>query len=74
MNKMKANIELNEFETLANQLERITADLKELQNAGYSIVMLCQIERGTKNLSLQIASEMALALGCAIEDFLNDVA
>ena len=42
--------------------------------AGVTQSMLCQIERGTKNPSLQVANEFALALGCAIEDFLNDVA
>lgn len=44
------------------------------ERAGISQAMLCQIERGTKNPSLQVSSEIANALGCAIEDLLNDVA
>lgn len=37
--------------------------------AGISQAMLCQIERGTKNPSLQVAWELARVLGCTTEDF-----
>lgn len=38
---------------------------------GITQSMLCQIERGTKNPSLQVGKEIAAALGCAIEDLLQ---
>ena len=31
--------------------------------------MMCQIERGTKSLSVPLGMEIASALGCRIEDF-----
>lgn len=40
--------------------------------AGISQPMLCQIEKGTKNPSLQVAAEMAKVLECRIEDLLVD--
>lgn len=39
------------------------------EKVSISQAMLCQIERGTKNPSLQIAVEIAKVLGCRIEDF-----
>ena len=41
------------------------------EKAGVTQAMICQIERGTKNPSLQIAVEIAKALGCRTEDFLS---
>ena len=38
--------------------------------AGISQSMLCQIERGTKNPSLQIGKEIADVLGCKLENLL----
>lgn len=35
--------------------------------AGISQAMLCQIERGTKNPSLQIGKEIADVLGCSLD-------
>lgn len=40
------------------------------EHAGITQAMLCQIERGTKNPSLQVSAEIALLLGCKVEDFL----
>ena len=37
---MKANVELNEFEIMAQRLERVARDLKELEDAGKNIIML----------------------------------
>lgn len=34
--------------------------------------MLCQIERGTKNPSLQVAAEIAKLLGCELGELLSD--
>lgn len=39
------------------------------EQAGISQAMLCQIERGTKNPSLQVGKELADILGCKIEQF-----
>lgn len=40
--------------------------------AGISQAMLCQIERGTKNPSLQVGKEIADILGCDLESLLAD--
>ena len=39
--------------------------------AGITPTFLCQVERETKNPSLQIAAELARVLHCRLEDFLN---
>ncbi|MCI8589711.1 MAG: helix-turn-helix transcriptional regulator [Clostridiales bacterium] len=41
------------------------------ENAGISQAMLCQIERGTKNPSLQIGAEIARLLECPLEELLK---
>ncbi len=41
------------------------------EKSGITGAMLCQIERGTKNPSLQVAREIAVILSCRVEDFLN---
>lgn len=41
------------------------------EKAGISQAMLCQIERGTKNPSLQVSLEIAKLLGCTIEDIVR---
>lgn len=43
------------------------------EKVGISQAMLCQIERGTKNPSLQIGKEIADVLGCSIEKLLADM-
>ena len=40
--------------------------------AGISQAMLCQIERGTKNPSLQISKEISDVLCCKLDDLLDD--
>ena len=45
------------------------ADLAK--TVGISQSMLCQIERGTKNPSLQIGKGIADALGCELEKLLE---
>ena len=42
------------------------------KNAGISQPALCQIERGTKNPSLQIGAELARLLDCTVEDLLAE--
>lgn len=34
--------------------------------------MLCQIERGTKTLSLPLAKDIAAILDCSLTDLIND--
>ena len=41
------------------------------EQAGISQSMLCQIERGTKNPSLQVGKEIANVLGCELECLLE---
>ena len=40
--------------------------------AGISGAMLCQIERGTKNPSLQVGKLIADALGCSVEELMEE--
>lgn len=40
---------------------------------GVSQAMICAVEKGVKNPSLQLAWEIAKCLGCKIEAFLEDV-
>ena len=42
------------------------------KQAGISQAMLCQIERGTKNPSLQIGKEIASCFGVPIEKLLEN--
>lgn len=42
------------------------------EKIGVSQAMLCQIERGTKSLSLPLGVDIAKALGCTIDDIVND--
>lgn len=42
------------------------------EKAGISQAMLCQIERGTKNPSIQIGKEIADVLGCSLDYLLTD--
>lgn len=41
------------------------------EQAGISQAMLCQIERGTKNPSLQVGKEIADILGCELSSLLR---
>lgn len=41
------------------------------EKVGITQAALCQIERGTRNPSLQVAAELAEVLGCRIERFLE---
>ena len=41
------------------------------EKAGVSQAMMCQIERGTKNPSLQVGKEIACALNVTIESLLE---
>lgn len=43
------------------------------EEAGISQAMLCQIERGTKNPSLQVSAEIARLLKCSLDSFLKDL-
>ncbi len=38
------------------------------KQVGVTSAMLCQIERGTKNPSLQVGAEIAKVLGCSLEN------
>ncbi len=40
------------------------------EQAGVTQAMLCQIERGTKNPSLQLGAEIAKILNCSLESLL----
>lgn len=42
------------------------------EHAGITQAMLCQIERGTKNPSLQVGIEIARLLECTVEDLLTE--
>lgn len=40
------------------------------EQAGVTQAMLCQIERGTKNPSLQLGAEIAKTLNCSLDSLL----
>ncbi len=52
--------------------ERRLSQKEVAKMTGISQAMLCQIERGTKNPSIQIGKEIADILGCSMEDLLSD--
>lgn len=59
------------------RLARERAGLKQAdlaERAGVTQAMMCQIERGTKNPSLQIGAEIARILGCSLDSLLVDKA
>lgn len=41
------------------------------EQAGITQAMLCQIERGTKNPSLQVGMDIAALLGCTVDELLR---
>lgn len=42
------------------------------ERVGISQAMLCQIERGTKNPSLQVGKEISIILGCTIDELMRE--
>ncbi len=42
------------------------------EQAGVTQAMLCQVERGTKNPSLQLGAEIAKILDCSLESLLME--
>lgn len=52
--------------------ERRLSQKEVAKMTGISQAMLCQIERGTKNPSIQVGKEIADILGCSMEDLLTD--
>ncbi len=42
------------------------------EQAGISQAMLSQIERGTKNPSLQVAKEISKIIGCSLDDLIAE--
>lgn len=62
--------------SVGENIRRIREEQKLTQiyvatQAGISQAMLCQIERGTKNPSLQVGKEIADVLGCELECLLE---
>lgn len=54
--------------------KRIEADVMQVTLAemvGVAPSMICQIERGTKMPTVPLAKQIADALGCNIQDFLD---
>lgn len=54
--------------------KRIEADVTQstlAEMVGVAPSMICQIERGTKMPTLPLAKQIADALGCNIQDFLD---
>ncbi len=43
------------------------------EKTGVTQAMICQIERGTKNPSLQVACQIAKVLGCEVNSFMKEV-
>ena len=63
--------------SIGENLRRIREEKKitQVQLASHINVtqsMLCQIERGTKTLSLPLAKDIAAILDCSLVDLIND--
>ncbi len=63
---------------VGDNIRRLRESRKMSQNylakkAGITPSMLCQIERGTKNPSLQVGKEISDILGCKMEELLADI-
>jgi len=62
--------------SVGNNIRRLreTKGISQVQlakDAGITQAMLCQIERETKNPSLQVGAEIARLLDCPLESLLN---
>ena len=56
-------------ENIRHRRERLGITQCELAKAvGITQAMLCQVERETKNPSLQVGREIARCLGCSLDD------
>lgn len=53
--------------------EDMNLSQKDLASAiGISVPMICQIERGTKSVSLQLSVEIARVLQCDLNDLVQE--
>lgn len=59
-------------ENIRNKRKEMGISQNELATAvGISIPMVCQIERGTKSVTLQLGAEIARVLKCDVNDFIR---
>ena len=66
---------MNVGESIRKRREALKLSQVEVATAaGISSAMLCQIERGTKNPSLQVSMALAEKLRCSVEDFCREPA
>ena len=63
--------------TIGKKLRRIREDRNMMQKdlaekIGVTPQLLCQVERGSRSLSLPLAIEVAEVLGCKVTDFFDE--
>ena len=60
-------------ENIKSRRKNVGMSQNELASAiGVSVPMVCQIERGTKSVTLRLAADMAKVLQCDVNDFLSE--
>ncbi|MEY8327281.1 helix-turn-helix transcriptional regulator [Lachnospiraceae bacterium 54-11] len=60
-------------ENIKNRRKSVGVSQNALASAvGVSTPMICQIERGTKSVTLRLAVDIAKVLRCDINDFLSE--
>lgn len=60
---------MNVGENIKKRREALNVSQRDLaEQVGIAQPFLCQVERGTKNPSLQVAAEIAKVLGCDLQD------
>lgn len=56
------------------RIEKNITQVELAEHIGITQSMLCQIERGTKAVSLALGKEIAEYLGCCVEDLITESA
>lgn len=65
---------MNVGENIRIRRESLGISQAELaENVGISQAMLCQIERGTKNPSIQVGRAIAGFLNCSMDELFEDI-
>lgn len=63
---------MNVGENIKNRREASNMSQRDLaEQVGIAQPFLCQVERGTKNPSLQVAAEIAKVLKCDLKDLVE---
>lgn len=60
-------------QNIKNRRKAMGMSQNDLASAvGVSVPMICQIERGTKSITLLLGAEIARVLKCNVDDFISE--